>query len=234
MANNDTKKGIKTQSRMVLVLALFLLVAVTVGVSYAFFNYVKLGSTENTVTTGTITFLYDEKNASGNGVVITDALPTSDANGKVLTGANNVFDFKILATTTGNTNIPYEVTARKKADSTAPDSAIKIYLTEVGTDAETPAPITLKDTNVIKFSELSQTTVNVSDGIVEKTIYKGSVPASSTDYEKNFRLRMWIADDVDYSPTQDSEGNDIYPMNNKKFTVTVNVYANANVVTAGE
>ncbi len=45
---------------------------------------------------------------------------------------------------------------------------------------------------------------------------------------------MWIADDVDYSPTQDSEGNDIYPMNNKKFTVTVNVYANANVVTAGE
>ena len=38
---------------------------------------------------------------------------------------------------------------------------------------------------------------------------------------------MWIADDVDYSPTQDSEGNDIYPMNNKKFTVTVNVYANA-------
>ena len=223
MANNDTKKEIKTQSRMVLVLALFLLVAVTVGVSYAFFNYVKLGSTENTVTTGTITFLYDEKNASGNGVVITDALPTSDANGKVLTGANNVFDFKILATTTGNTNIPYEVTARKKADSTAPDSAIKIYLTEVG-----------KDTNVTKFSELSQTTVNVSDGIVEKTIYKGSVPASSTDYEKNFRLRMWIADDVDYSPTQDSEGNDIYPMNNKKFTVTVNVYANANVVTAGE
>ena len=101
----------------------------TVGVSYAFFNYVKLGLTENTVTTGTITFLYDEKNASGNSVVITDALPTSDANGKVLTGANNVFDFKILATTTGNTNIPYEVTARKKADSTAPDSAIKIYLT---------------------------------------------------------------------------------------------------------
>ena len=43
MANNDTKKEIKTQSRMVLVLAFFLLVAVTVGVSYAFFNYVKLG-----------------------------------------------------------------------------------------------------------------------------------------------------------------------------------------------
>lgn len=233
MDKKDTKKEIRTQSRIVLVLAIFLLVAVTIGVSYAFFTYARLGTTENTITTGTITFLYDEKNASGNGIVITDALPTTDANGKILTGDNNVFDFKVLATTTGNTSLPYEITARKKADSTAPEDAIKIYLTEVGTDTETPAPLTLKDTNVTRFSELTQTGVAVSDGIIEKTIYNGSVPANSTNYEKNFRLRMWIADDVDYSPTKDSEGNDVYPMNNKKFTVTVNVYANATVVTSG-
>ena len=233
MDKKDTKKEIRTQSRIVLVLAIFLLVAVTIGVSYAFFTYARLGTTENTITTGTITFLYDEKNASGNGIVITDALPTTDANGKILTGDNNVFGFKVLATTTGNTSLPYEITARKKADSTAPEDAIKIYLTEVGTDTETPAPLTLKDTNVTRFSELTQTGVAVSDGIIEKTIYNGSVPANSTNYEKNFRLRMWIADDVDYSPTKDSEGNDVYPMNNKKFTVTVNVYANATVVTSG-
>lgn len=233
MDKKDTKKEIRTQSRIVLVLAIFLLVAVTIGVSYAFFTYARLGTTENTITTGTITFLYDEKNASGNGIVITDALPTTDANGKILTGDNNVFDFKVLATTTGNTSLPYEITARKKADSTAPEDAIKIYLTEVGTDTETPAPLTLKDTNVTRFSELTQTGVAVSDGIIEKTIYNGSVPANSTNYEKNFRLRMWIADDVDYSPTKDSQGNDVYPMNNKKFTVTVNVYANATVVTSG-
>lgn len=229
----DTKNEITAKSRLVLVLAIFLLVAVTIGVSYAFFTYARLGTTENTITTGTITFLYDEKNASGNGIIITDALPTTDENGKLLTGSNNVFDFKILATTTGNTNLPYEITARKKSDSTAPEEAIKIYLTEVGNDIETPAPLTLKDSNVIRFSELTQTSVAITDDTVEKTIYKGSIPASSTDYEKNFRLRMWIADDTDYSPTQDSEGNDIYPMNNKKFTVTVNVYANATVVTSG-
>ena len=40
---------------------------------------------------------------------------------------------------------------------------------------------------------------------------------------------MWIADDTDYSPNENGE----YPMNNKKFTVTVNVYANATVVTGG-
>lgn len=233
MDKKDTKKEIRTQSRIVLVLAIFLLVAVTIGVSYAFFTYARLGTTENTITTGTITFLYDEKNASGNGITITDALPTTDANGKLLTGNNNAFDFKVLATTTGNTSLPYEITARKKADSTAPEDAIKIYLTEVGTDTETPAPLTLKDTNVTRFSELNQTSVAVTDGTIEKTIYNGSVPANSTNYEKNFRLRMWIADDVDYSPTKDSEGNDVYPMNNKKFTVTVNVYANATVVTSG-
>lgn len=233
MSKDDNKKEIKIQSRMLLVLSLFLLIAVTAGVSYAFFNYVKLGSTENVITTGTITFLYDEKDASGNGIIITDALPTTDVNGKVLTGNNNTFDFKVLSTTTGNTNISYEVTARKKSDSTVPDTAIKLYLTEVGNDIETPAPLTLRDTSVARFSELNQTTINVGDGTVEKTIYKGNIPASSTDYEKNFRLRMWIADDTDYSPTQDSEGNDIYPMNNKKFTVSVNVYANANVVNIG-
>lgn len=229
MDKKDTKKEIRTQSRIVLVLAIFLLVAVTIGVSYAFFTYARLGTTENTITTGTITFLYDEKNASGNGITIVDALPTTDANGKLLTGDNNVFDFKVLATTTGNTSLPYEITARKKADSTVPEEAIKIYLTEVGTDTETPAPLTLKDTNVARFSELNQTSVAVTDGTIEKTIYNGSVPASSTNYEKNFRLRMWIADDTDYSPNEKGE----YPMNNKKFTVTVNVYANATVVTGG-
>lgn len=229
MDKKDTKKEIRTQSRIVLVLAIFLLVAVTIGVSYAFFTYARLGTTENTITTGTITFLYDEKNASGNGITIVDALPTTDANGKLLTGDNNIFDFKVLATTTGNTSLPYEITARKKADSTVPEEAIKIYLTEVGTDTETPAPLTLKDTNVARFSELNQTSVAVTDGTIEKTIYNGSVPASSTNYEKNFRLRMWIADDTDYSPNENGE----YPMNNKKFTVTVNVYANATVVTGG-
>lgn len=229
MDKKDTKKEIRTQSRIVLVLAIFLLVAVTIGVSYAFFTYARLGTTENTITTGTITFLYDEKNASGNGITIVDALPTTDVNGKLLTGDNNVFDFKVLATTTGNTSLPYEITARKKADSTVPEEAIKIYLTEVGTDTETPAPLTLKDTNVARFSELNQTSVAVTDGTIEKTIYNGSVPASSTNYEKNFRLRMWIADDTDYSPNENGE----YPMNNKKFTVTVNVYANATVVTGG-
>lgn len=231
---NETRNEIKKQSRMLLILALFLLVAVTAGVSYAFFNYTRLGTTENTITTGTITFLYDEKNAVGNGIAITDAYPMDDQTGKVLTGTDSVFDFRILATTTGNADIPYEVTARKSANSDDIDSNVKLYLTEVGTDSEIAAPLTINGDTVRKFSELTNTTTAVGDGIVEKTIYRGTVDANTTNYEKNFRLRMWISNDTDYSPTQDENGNDVYPMNNKKFTVNVNVYANAAVVSAGE
>lgn len=231
---NDIKREIKTQSRILLILALFLLVAVTAGVSYAFFNYTRLGTTENMITTGTITFLYDEKNTIGNGITITDALPMNDASGKVMAGTNNVFDFRILAKTTGNTDIPYEITARKSNTSDDIDANVKLYLTEVTTDSETAAPLTLNGDTVIKFSELTNTTTDVGDGIVEKTIYRGTVDANTTNYEKNFRLRMWISDDTDYSPTTDESGNDSYPMNNKKFTVTVNVYANTTVVSAGQ
>ena len=38
----------------------------------------------------------------------------------------NIFDFKITSTTTNKTSIPYEVTARKKSDSTLDDSVVKL------------------------------------------------------------------------------------------------------------
>ena len=43
-----------------------------------------------------------------------------------------------------------------------------------------------------------------------------------SNYEKNFRLRMWVADDTDFT-----DGS----MNDKTFTLTVNVYADGKVVT---
>ena len=51
------------------------------------------------------------------------------------------------------------------------------------------------------------------------TIYKGTNKNNKTE---NFRLRMWISEDTNFSDGA---------MNDKKFTVTVNVYANAKIVT---
>lgn len=230
----ETKKEIKQQSRLLLILALVLLVAVTAGVSYAFFNYTRFGTTDNMITTGTITFFYDEINQEGNGITLTDAVPITDSDGMKLTGSNNVFNFRIVATTTSNVNLPYEITARKDDTSDDIDDSIKVYLSEVDSETETAAPLTINGDVVKKYSELIQTTTPVSDGVVEKTIYTGTIPANSNNYEKNFRLRMWIDEETDFSPTQDEYGNDIYEMNNKKFKINVNVYSNATVVTAGE
>ena len=208
------------------ILGIITLVIVTVGVSYAFFSYTKKGTTENSIKTGTITFMYTEVTGVGKGIKIEDSLPISDDQGKLLTGSGNVFEFKITSDTLSNTSIPYEVTARKSSNSTLDEKAVKVYLTEVdGEESEL-----LLD----NYSNLKETDTKIPEGIVEKTLYKGKVPANTTKYEKNFKLRMWLDEGVDFSPVKDDSGNDTYPYNGKTFTLTVNVYANANVVTESD
>ena len=211
---------------VITVLAIVSLIVITVAVSYSFFTYTREGTTENVIKSGSITFLYTEVSKVGRGIELSDAYPISDEEGKMQTGEGKVFDFKVTSTTSSSTSIPYEVTARKKASSTLDEEAVKVYLTEVNGEE--------KEILLDKYSNLEQTSVNVPSGTVEKTIYTGRVPANSSNYEKNFRLRMWIDSSVDFSPVKDESGNDVYPYNNKTFTLTVNVYANGKVVTVDD
>ena len=206
------------RSLMISILGIIGIIIITAGVTYAFFNYTKDGTTENSITSGTITFLYTEVSGVGKGISIDDAYPISDSQGKVQTGEGKVFDFKVTSTTPSNSSIPYEVTARKKTDSTLDEDAVKLYLTKVtGIDEE--------EVLLDNYGNLVQTTkVDVSK-YTEKTIFQGKVPANSTNYEQAFRLRMWVDEDTDFS-----DGS----MNGKTFTIMVNVYANGKVVTAEE
>ena len=206
-------KSNKKKQIFLTLVAVLSLILITVGVSYSLFTYSKTGVTDNIVKTGKINFLYTEVSGIGKGISLTDAFPISDEEGKLQTGEGKVFDFKITSTIEMNSSISYEVTARKKSDSTLDEDKVKLYLTEIdGTEEEI-----LLD----KYSNLTQTNTKVPDGVVEKTIYEGEVSANTTNYEKNFRLRMWIDNDTDFS-----QGD----MNNKTFIITVNVYANGKVV----
>ena len=150
----------------------------------------------------------------------------TDEQGKAQTGNGNVFNFKVTSTTTKDVSIPYEVTARQSKDSTLDNKMVRIYLTEV--DGNTEKQLLLDN-----YNNLNQTSQSlVKAGVIEKTIYTDTVPASSTNYEKNFRLRMWVDENTDFSPVKDDNGNDTYPYNGKTFTVTVNVYSNGKVVVA--
>ena len=204
----------KKKQIIITLIAIISLIVITVGVTYAFFNYAKEGTTDNTIKTGSITFLYTEVSGVGKGISLTDAYPVADSIGKVQVGEGKVFDFKVTSNIEMNSNIGYQVTARKKTGSTLANSAVKVYLTEVnGTEQELL---------LSKYSELDQTDKVDSSKYDERILYEATVPANTKNYEKNFRLRMWVADDTDFS-----DGS----MNDKTFTITVNVYADGKVVT---
>ena len=204
----------KKKQIIITLIAIISLIVITVGVTYAFFNYAKEGTTDNTIKTGSITFLYTEVSGVGKGISLTEAYPVADSIGKVQVGEGKVFDFKVTSNISMNSNIGYQVTARKKTGSTLANSAVKVYLTEVnGTEQELL---------LSKYSELDQTDKVDSSKFDERILYEATVPANTANYEKNFRLRMWVSDDTDFS-----DGS----MNDKTFTLTVNVYADGKVVT---
>ena len=204
----------KKKQIIITLVAIISLIVITVGVTYAFFNYAKEGTTDNTIQTGSITFLYTEVSGVGKGISLTDAYPVADSIGKVQVGEGKIFDFKVTSNISMNSSIGYQVTARKKTGSTLDDSAVKVYLTEVnGTEQELL---------LSKYSELSQTDKVDANKYTEKVLYESRVPANTSSYEKNFRLRMWVSDDTDFT-----DGS----MNDKTFTLTVNVYADGKVVT---
>ena len=204
----------KKKQIIITLIAIISLIVITVGVTYAFFNYAKEGTTDNTIQTGSITFLYTEVSGVGKGISLTEAYPVADSIGKVQVGEGKVFDFKVTSNISMNSNIDYQITARKKTGSTLANSAVKVYLTEVnGTEQELL---------LSKYSELGQTDKVDSSKFDERILYEATVPANTANYEKNFRLRMWVSDDTDFS-----DGS----MNDKTFILTVNVYADGKVVT---
>ena len=107
---------------VVIILSLFMII---VGVTVAFFNYMKTGSTENLITTGNITFYYDEVDKIGNGINITDALPMSDSDGKA---QEKGFNFRIVSNTISDVSIPYTITLRRKTGTDNLGDVVKVYL----------------------------------------------------------------------------------------------------------
>ena len=205
------KQGIVITSLLVVSLTL-----VVIGVSFAFFTYSRQGSKENTITTGSLTFVYDEKKAEGNGITLSNAFPMSDEDGKAQSGDHNVFDFQVLATTKG-ASISYEVIGKKDDSSTLPENVTKIYLTTLSGSEESEVATTVKDGVVTTYDELSDTQIKEQTG---KTLYQEVIPIDQIGYQKNFRLRMWLSEEANTTT------NGSWDYNNKTFTIRINVVAN--------
>ncbi len=215
-------------------------ILITAGVTYAFFSYIGEGSTENTVESGSIKFIYEEVNKMGNGISITDAMPVSDTEGKA---SNNYFDFKVTSTTSTTQSIPYEITTRVTEGSDDLSDYVKLYLTKVNGANEQQVALSM-------YSSLNDSTNTLVQPFGDKTLYNGEIPVGAVNYTENYRLRMWLTNDsndgrvLDYSPvyecsdtqytnqTDCESNNGVWnPTNNynnqsKTFSIKINVYAN--------
>lgn len=194
-------------------------VLMTVGATVAFFSYVRQGTQEHTISSGTIKFKYTEKS---RGLSITDAMPMTDEEG---TTQETYFDFTITSTTRENINIPYTVTVKRINNDSTLDNVVDFNIKEVSynNNVESVSNVGVVDYQGIqKYKDMT----SYSGSTVEKIVYDDVVPANTANYSKTFRLRMWVDKDADYY------ANGTYPLNNKTFTAQVNVYANGATGTA--
>ena len=196
----NNKKQLLLSIGLVLILVLMI-----VGISYAAFKFVGLGNQPNTITTGAITMKYEE---STNTISMNNALPTTDATGKVRLTAGEYFDFTLSGTIKGSENINWEIaaedvtTASRKIDG----KYIKLYLTsldDTGNEKEVMAP-TVYNTESTENTYTGRPTNMMS-------LAKGT---TSTSFSTKYRLRMYV--DESYNPQGDG--------GNLAFSIKINAY----------
>ena len=199
--NNNNSKQV-----LLSVLGVAILVVAVVGVSFAAFSFSQTGVRTNTITTGTINMSYSEPES---GITLTNAMPMSDDTGKALSSANETFDFTVTATINGSgtTTINYAVTAVTEPGTTLDDDYVKVYLTNMASDADSEI---LAPTVVSSLPKTSSDASGAPDG--QFILDDGTFTTNATN---EYRLRMWVADN--YAVTGSSE----------TYTLRVNVYGAA-------
>ena len=212
------------------ILGVISLILITVGVSFAFFTYEKQVAIENKLNEGKISLIYSKNLYSDRGLSITSITPVDDSLGETFNSDKYVFDFRIVGDSAGNPEIPYEITLRKDVASLLEENNVKVYLTEIEEGKEVESELTTSSGQVKTFNVLSQTDVISASDEIEKTIYQGVIPANTSAYEKNFRLRIWTSDTVASSTKLTPEAI----VGNVLFQVELNVYANVKTIMKGE
>ena len=167
MKDKDVSKQV-----FISILSVIMLIIAVIGISFAAFTYSKTGGKVNTITVGTITMDYTEPT---NGINLTDALPITDASGKILTGTGNTFDFTVSTNIqgSGTTTINYLITITE-VTTTFANTGIKVYLTSNDDNTVEVAPT--------KVSSLPITQSNNTAGapIGQKILKTGTVTTTNT------------------------------------------------------
>ena len=171
----------KRKTLVLLTIISFLLLA-TLGVSVAIFSAIKNGSGLVSIRSGDINFKYTEVSGIGNGINLDISDVISDSEGKVL---DNYFDFKIESNLIGS-DMVYEVSIEPLINTTINLSGLKIYITELVDGGEREISSNFNGLGKVKYLTDYENYV----------IYQERIIKNTKNYEKNFRVRMWIGEDV--------------------------------------
>lgn len=201
-----------------------------IGGAYAFFAYNKEGTVENELTTGKITFKYDE--TSVRGINLAGALPIYDIQGSELDEEGKYFDFEISTEGTDQV-IEYDILL-STVETELPTSAIKVLLSRIVDGKEETVSESILNGSVKTYDQYAYPNGEEdSNRRVILTDYFIPADGDTEPSTREYRLRIWLNKDLDFSPLKnedgtyqtDENGNYIYPYNNKSVKVRVDVNA---------
>lgn len=178
------------------IFGVILLFIIAISVSYAIWQQTFLGTKENSINTGYVSFSYTESDT--NIIEIHNAVPISDENGKMLSNNDEMFDFTVSANFAGVSSVDYEIYATPIVQ-TIDSQYIKVYLSDQ------------YDQAVDSYADSVPTYNMLEDSVMDdsKTIYKSTLTKSGEVIK--YRLRIWVSSDFNV------------PSESQKFAFKVNV-----------
>ncbi|HIR48512.1 MAG TPA: hypothetical protein IAB35_00860 [Candidatus Faecimonas gallistercoris] len=187
---------IRMESRQIIlsILGIAILIIAFVGVSYATVNVIFHDTFESGISTGTISLLFDNNSSS---VSMKNVMPISDAQGKVLSGDGNVYDFSVHTILSPDTTINYEISAEKLSikEESLSNNNVRLYLEKQENNGFKSTPIT----SIPKGFEPLEKNSFLGSKKNTMVLYSGTFSNNSDTNKKfsdSFRLRMWVAEDT--------------------------------------
>ena len=184
-------------------LIIILILVVTMGISYAIFNFLGTGSRNQVAITGDIYMHYNGSDT----ITLTNMVPMSESEALVRT--DNVFNFTITGKNTSNKDIYYGIYLEEGAEQTGKTrikpSDVMVYLESDGD----------KLVNSLRYQDFTN------------HIYVDMIPANTTnEISKNYSLRIWLREGIIVSDTESNASYTTEEWANAYLSLKVRVDAN--------
>ena len=192
--NDETKKKI-----IISILGLAILIVAIIGISFAAYKLMIVTKNPNSISTDQVDVSFTESNSSIN---ITNAMPTSDENGKTM--EDNTFEFVVTTKAKSSIKVPYTISITTNDGNTLDDSFVKVYLVKDGEEIVNPTLVS----NLAVYNERNNS----------KILYSNNSSNTKDGVKKeHYKLKVWV-----------DESFDIGNNTSKSYGLKVNVDSNLN------